>query len=71
DWMAEREALGDEAVVGKDKHDVVMGALKEVIPMGRPQEPSDIGALVTFLASEEARNITGQTIQCDGGQVMV
>jgi len=45
--------------------------LKEVIPMGRPQEPSDIGALVTFLASEEARNITGQTIQCDGGQVMV
>ena len=71
DWMKEREALGDEAVVGKDKHDVFMGALKEVIPMGRPQEPSDIGALVTFLASEEARNITGQTIQCDGGQVMV
>ena len=71
DWMKEREALGDEAVAGKDKYDVFMGALKEVIPMGRPQEPSDIGALVTFLASEEARNITGQTIQCDGGQVMV
>mgnify|MGYP001591790707 FL=1 len=70
DWMKEREALGDEAVAGKDKYDVFMGALKEVIPMGRPQEPSDIGALVTFLASEEARNITGQTIQCDGGQVM-
>jgi NAD(P)-dependent dehydrogenase (short-subunit alcohol dehydrogenase family) len=71
DWMKEREALGDEAVAGKDKYDVFMGSLKEVIPMGRPQEPSDIGALVTFLASEEARNITGQTIQCDGGQVMV
>ena len=71
DWMKEREALGDEAVAGKDKYDVFMASLKEVIPMGRPQEPSDIGALAVFLASEEARNITGQTIQCDGGQVMV
>jgi NAD(P)-dependent dehydrogenase (short-subunit alcohol dehydrogenase family) len=70
DWMKEREALGDEAVAGKDKYDVFMASLKEVIPMGRPQEPSDIGALAVFLASEEARNITGQTIQCDGGQVM-
>lgn len=71
DWMKEREALGDEAVAGKDKYDVFMASLREVIPMGRPQEPSDIGALAAFLASEEARNITGQTIQCDGGQVMV
>ena len=70
DWMKEREALGDEAVVGQDKYEVFMGALKEVIPMGRPQTSEDIGALVTFLASDEARNITGQTIQCDGGQVM-
>ena len=71
DWMKEREALGDEAVVGKEKYDVFMASLKEVIPMGRPQEPSDIGSLAVFLASEESRNITGQTIQCDGGQVMV
>ncbi|MCZ6539631.1 MAG: SDR family oxidoreductase [Chloroflexi bacterium] len=71
DWMNEREAMGDEAVAGKDKYAVFMASLKEVIPMGRPQEPSDIGALAVFLASEEARNITGQTIQCDGGQVMV
>ncbi len=71
DWMKEREALGDSAVVGQDKYDVFMNSLKEVIPMQRPQTPEDIGALVTFLASEEARNITGQTIQCDGGQVMV
>jgi NAD(P)-dependent dehydrogenase (short-subunit alcohol dehydrogenase family) len=70
DWMNEREALGDEAVVGKEKYEVFMASLKEVIPMGRPQEPSDIGSLAVFLASEESRNITGQTIQCDGGQVM-
>ncbi|GIT58069.1 MAG: hypothetical protein Ct9H300mP19_00170 [Dehalococcoidia bacterium] len=53
--MKEREALGDEAVVGKEKYDVFMASLKEVIPMGRPQEPSDIGSLAVFLASEESR----------------
>jgi len=70
DWMDEREKEGDDLVKGKDKYDVFMAQLKEVIPMGRPQTPSDIGALAAFLASEDASNITGQTIQCDGGQVM-
>ena len=46
-------------------------SLKQVMPLGRAQTPDDIGALATFLASEDAKNITGQTIQCDGGQVMV
>ena len=70
DWMDEREKKGDDLVKGKDKYDIFMAQLKEVIPMGRPQTPSDIGALAAFLASEDASNITGQTIQCDGGQVM-
>jgi NAD(P)-dependent dehydrogenase (short-subunit alcohol dehydrogenase family) len=38
--------------------------------MGREQSPEDIGRLAAFLASEDARNITGQTINVDGGQVM-
>ena len=71
DWMDEREKSGDQAVIGKDKYKVFMDQLKEVIPMGRPQTPSEIGALAAFLASDDAANITGQTIQCDGGQVMV
>ena len=33
--------------------------------------PEDIANMVAFLASEEARNITGQAIHVDGGQVMV
>lgn len=36
-------------------------------PMGREQTPEDIGRLVAFLASEDARNITGQEIKVDGG----
>ncbi len=71
EWMERRDAKGDPDVAGRDHLDVFEEAAAEVIPLGRPQTPSDIGALAAFLASEDARNITGQTIQCDGGQVMV
>jgi len=40
------------------------------IPMGRFGEPEDIAAAVTFLASAEAKFITGQTLTVDGGMVM-
>jgi meso-butanediol dehydrogenase / (S,S)-butanediol dehydrogenase / diacetyl reductase len=40
------------------------------IPLGRPQEPEDIGHAVAFLASERARNITGESINVNGGQLM-
>jgi 3-oxoacyl-[acyl-carrier protein] reductase len=37
------------------------------IPMGRLGEPRELGALVTFLASEKAAYITGTSIAVDGG----
>lgn len=37
------------------------------IPLGRPQEPEDIGEAVAFLASDRARNMTGQGINVTGG----
>jgi NAD(P)-dependent dehydrogenase (short-subunit alcohol dehydrogenase family) len=37
------------------------------IPLGRPQEPEDIGETVAFLASDHARNMTGQGINVTGG----
>jgi len=42
----------------------------DVIPMKREQTPEDIGYAAVFLASEEARNITGQALNVDGGSVM-
>lgn len=40
------------------------------IPLGRPQDPEDIGYAVAFLASDRARNITGESINVNGGQLM-
>jgi 3-oxoacyl-[acyl-carrier protein] reductase len=40
------------------------------IPLARFGEPSDIAAAVAFLASAEAKYITGQVLTVDGGMVM-
>ena len=40
------------------------------IPLGILGEPEDVGWAVRFLASPEARYITGQTLVIDGGQVL-
>ena len=39
-------------------------------PLRREQTPEDIGHAVVFLVSEEARNITGQALNVDGGMQM-
>jgi len=44
--------------------------VKAVAPLGRWQETEDIADMVVFLSSERARQVTGQTINVDGGQVM-
>jgi 3-oxoacyl-[acyl-carrier protein] reductase len=40
------------------------------IPLGRLGTPNDIAGLVTFLSSDAAAYITGQTFVVDGGMVM-
>lgn len=39
----------------------------EFIPMGRVGEPDDIADVITFLASDAARYMTGQVVTVDGG----
>ena len=40
-----------------------------VIPLQRANDPEDIAAMVVFLASPGARNITGQSFNVDGGLI--
>jgi NAD(P)-dependent dehydrogenase (short-subunit alcohol dehydrogenase family) len=44
--------------------------IRKVSPLGRWQMPGEYAAMAVFLASDHAKNITGQTINIDGGQVM-
>jgi NAD(P)-dependent dehydrogenase (short-subunit alcohol dehydrogenase family) len=44
--------------------------MRQGIPLGRANLPEDIAAMIVFLAGPGARNITGQTINVDGGLIM-
>lgn len=44
--------------------------IKQVCPLGTWQTPEDIADLIVFLSSDRARQITGQTMNVDGGFVM-
>ena len=41
-----------------------------LIPMGKLMQPEDIAETVLFLASEQARMITGQVIKVSGGKAI-
>jgi glucose 1-dehydrogenase len=40
--------------------------LSDQIPLGRPGEPAEVAALVSFLAGDEARYISGTSVLIDG-----
>jgi NAD(P)-dependent dehydrogenase (short-subunit alcohol dehydrogenase family) len=58
---------GDDSPEVVDKRENFERILRERCPLGREQTPADIGKAVAFLASEDARNISGQSLNVDGG----
>jgi NAD(P)-dependent dehydrogenase (short-subunit alcohol dehydrogenase family) len=50
-----------------DARGIFLEVVKRAVPLGREQTLEDIGQLAAFLASDAARNITGQSIAVDGG----
>lgn len=66
------QAWADQQPAGKrlSYEDWAGDKVKKVVPLGRWQTPEDIAAMAVFLASPRAGNVTGQTINVDGGFVM-
>lgn len=56
----ETEIVAD---IGQKAKDIILSH----IPVGRFGSPEDVAGIVAFLATEEARYITGQAIAVDGG----
>ncbi|WP_302132919.1 SDR family oxidoreductase, partial [Thomasclavelia spiroformis] len=50
--------------------DDIKDSMAKQIPLGVFGEVSDIANTVVFLASDDAKYITGQTIHVDGGMAM-
>jgi meso-butanediol dehydrogenase/(S,S)-butanediol dehydrogenase/diacetyl reductase len=69
-----RTALSDaNLAVAARQQGVSLGEMgrrrAEAIPLKRANDPEDIAAMVVFLASAGARNITGQSFNVDGGLI--
>ncbi|OGP91553.1 MAG: hypothetical protein A2031_09150 [Deltaproteobacteria bacterium RBG_19FT_COMBO_43_11] len=72
EWERLAQSLKDDyrSLADKTPQEIFEERVKSVTPLGRPQTAEDIASLVVYLASEEAKNITGQAISVDGGAFM-
>ncbi len=52
---------------GEKREDIYSG-WEKIVPLNRIGKPEELAALITFLASDQAGYMTGNTIQVDGGR---
>jgi 3-oxoacyl-[acyl-carrier protein] reductase len=62
--MVETEGFRSAGLAGSD----FQKSVEAQTPLGRIGEPNDIGPVAVFLASEDSRWITGETLLVSGGQ---
>ena len=48
--------------------DAMIQVASERLPLRRVAQPGDIASVIAFLASEDARHVTGQTLYVNGGE---
>ena len=65
--LAAHIAETNPAFKGMTPRQVFDKRVGDLVPLKREQTPEDIGWAAVFLASDEARNITGITLPVDGG----
>lgn len=75
-WTPMWEQIGDRyaydmpAYEGMNPREVFDAMIAEKIPMQKEQTPEDIADTVAFFVSDDAKNITGQALNVDGGFFM-
>ena len=47
-----------------------IAAMAKTIPLGRIAQPEDVASVAVFLAGDESRHMTGQTLHVNGGLLM-
>lgn len=63
------EVIGNISANTGMSHDKARAMMESGIPLKRFQQPDDVAALVCFLASDAARNISGESLNLDGGVI--
>jgi NAD(P)-dependent dehydrogenase (short-subunit alcohol dehydrogenase family) len=62
-----RDVPGYDGMSARQVFDVM---IEERIPSKREQTPEDVAEAAAFLVSDDAKNITGQALNVDGGFFM-
>lgn len=69
--MADAEMDEFAQHAGLDSREAAYAAVTADVPLGRPADPSEIAAIVSFLGSAESSYITGAVLVADGGAHIV
>ena len=59
----------DPRLAGLTPYEAFLEYYRPITPLEPPQTAEEVGKAVAFLASEDARNITGQCLHVDGGAI--
>ena len=68
--MAHQGLEGMAKAMGIHKDEALRVAM-QAVPMGRMSEPEDVAGMVAWLASPDARGVTGQGLDMNGGAFMI
>lgn len=69
-WEEVSKNLADKSGKSTINAQSKFASTEESVPLRRSADPCDIGHAVVFFASPQARNITGQCLNVDGGYCM-
>ena len=67
-WQSWNDRQTPEHQLGYDEW--AAEKIRQLVPLGRWQQPEDVADMIVFLSSARTAQVTGQTINVDGGYVM-